>query len=76
MATNPIDQRVADNVRAEMARHNLSQSRLAAQLHWTQQGLSRRLSARVSFGVSELHDIADTLEVPVTYLLGAREMTA
>lgn len=71
MQINPTDQRVAANVRAEMGRRALSQSALAERIGCTQQSLSRRLTGRTSFSVSELDRIADALQVSVKTLLGA-----
>lgn len=59
-------QDVAAEVRAEMARKQLSGVRAAQTLGWTQNYISRRLSGRVPFDVEDLTAIADLLEVPVS----------
>ena len=65
LGTVPVHQRVAAEVRASLARANLSGNRAASRLGWKQQYLSRRLSGTVPFDVSELYAIADLLDVPV-----------
>ncbi|RIR11247.1 helix-turn-helix domain-containing protein [Mycobacteroides abscessus] len=59
------DERVAANVRAELARAGESQSSLAPKVDMSQQALSRRLSAQVPFTVTELSRIASVLGVPI-----------
>lgn len=62
----PSYQAIAGEVRAEMARQQLSGIRAAKLLGWTQNYISRRLSGTVPFDVADLQAIADLLEVPVT----------
>lgn len=62
-------QRVAANVRAELARHNRSQTDLGQALGRSQPYVSRRLSGKVAFGVDEVESIAAWLGVPVGVLL-------
>jgi transcriptional regulator with XRE-family HTH domain len=57
---------IAGEVRAELARQKLSGVRVARQLGWTQNYISRRLSGTVPFDVADLQAIADLLEVSVT----------
>jgi len=57
-------QSVAAEVRAEMARRQLSGVRAARRLGWTQNYISRRLSGTVPFDVADLLAIAQLLEVP------------
>jgi len=57
---------VAAEVRAELARQQLSGVRAARALGWTQNYLSVRLRGDVEFGVTDLVKIADLLEVPVS----------
>lgn len=61
--------RVGANVRAEMARRNLTQAAVAEQLNITQQKLSRCISGKQPFRVCELADVAQVLDVPVCVLL-------
>ena len=64
-------ERVAANVRAEMARQKISQVKLAETLRVSQPAISRRLSGRVALNVDELARIADILGVPVAELVAA-----
>lgn len=70
------DQRVAANVRAELARAGENQSSLAPKVGMSQQALSRRLSAQVPFTVSELSLIAAQLGVPIGALTPRDEAVA
>lgn len=60
---------VAANVRAELARKRITQTKVAARLGVSRQNVAQRLSGRVDFRVSELVAIAELLEIPVTALL-------
>lgn len=62
-----LQQHVAAEVRAEMARQQMTQQVLARQLGTTQQTLSRRMTGEVPFDVFELQRIADIFGVPVTH---------
>lgn len=57
---------VAAEVRAGLARKQLSGVRAAKALGWTQNYLSVRLRGDVEFSVTDLVKIADLLEVPVS----------
>lgn len=63
----PLKDRVAGEIRAYMARRNISQSKLAPILGWSQQYLSRRLTGAVPFDVSDLDQLARVFEVPVEH---------
>lgn len=65
-------QRVAAEVRAEMARQQLSGVRAAKELGWTQNYISRRLSGTVPFDVADLMRLAGLLEVPVESFFESR----
>jgi len=52
-----------------MARHRLSQERIAKQLNISQQALSQRLNGKVAFRVDELDSLADILSVSITDLM-------
>lgn len=67
--TSPFSERVRANVRAELARANLSQTDLAEGLHTTQQAISRRMSGKVPFDTDEIEAIAAFLGVPVSALV-------
>lgn len=62
--------RVAANARAEVARRQIRQGRIAEHLGLNQQQVSRRLTGEVEFSVSELQKLAELLEVPVATLYG------
>lgn len=70
MPSNPANQRVASNVRAEMKQQGLSQDSLAAKIGEKQHFISRRLTSKVDFTVSELETIALALGVPLRVLVG------
>lgn len=69
MRVTPPNQRVADNIRAEMARRQITQTTLATQLGRTQQAISRRLSGQTPFTIEDAAAIADILGVPLVSLL-------
>lgn len=62
----PVSDVVAAEVRAELARQQLSGVRAARQLGWTQNYISVRLRGVVPFSLADLEAMADLLEVPVT----------
>lgn len=57
---------IAGEVRAWLARRGITGHQAAIELGWTQPYMSRRLSGRVVFNVTDLVSIANLLEVPVT----------
>lgn len=63
--------RVAEEIRAAMARRRISQSALAGAIGRSQSGVSRRLKGETPFDVNELVAIARVLDVPVAQLLPA-----
>lgn len=65
----PFTERVASNIRAELARRQLSQADLATALRTTQQTISRRMTGAVPFDTDELEVIAEFLGVPVDALI-------
>lgn len=68
MATNKID--VAAEVRAALARQNMSQRQLAVAVGVTQPVMWRRLRGEVEFSGALIQDIAEVLHVPVGQLFG------
>lgn len=62
-------QRVAAEVRAEMARQNKSQHDLTEALGRRRMYFSRRLNGDVAFGIDELYQIAGWLGVDVLDLI-------
>lgn len=60
---DPHAQAVGQRVREEMERQHIRQAALAARLGLSQQAVSRRLSGRVPFNVSELAVVGRLLDV-------------
>ncbi|GLE55352.1 BetR domain [Mycobacteroides abscessus subsp. bolletii] len=75
MATT-IDQRVAANVRAEMARRRVSQQTLANAMDLSFMSISRRMSGHVSFSISELYRVAEVLKVDIRTLIALEQAVA
>lgn len=63
-------ERLAANLRAELARRKISGRQLSVALDWKPSNTSRRLSGRQPLSVDELTQVAAYLEVPLTDLLG------
>lgn len=70
MRSGTATDRVAANVRAEMARRSRKQSEFAKSLGLSQAALYRRLSGQIAFNVSELERIATELGIPLASLIG------
>lgn len=68
-----FEKAVASEVRAEMARQQVTQKALGEKLGWPQQKLSRRVSGAVPFDVAELDAIAVALGISVMKLLPETE---
>lgn len=64
-------ERVAANVRAELARRRVTQTQLASVLGIPQPAVSRRLGGKVPFSIDELADLAAYLGMPVASLITA-----
>lgn len=62
-------ERVAAEVRAEMARQRRTQTELAEHLDMSQQAVSRRMTGELAWDVDEITDIADWLGVPLAALM-------
>lgn len=75
MAIIPVDERLAGEVRAAMARRRVSQSALAALLPISQRALSRRLCGRVSFSLHEVEAVARALGLHPSELVSSALMT-
>lgn len=76
MHRTSIDDRIAANVRAAMARRRISQLELAKRIFASNTRMSNRLLGRVSFTISELADIATALDVPLSSLTEMSEVSA
>lgn len=70
MPSDSHTQRVAANLRAEMARSKHTQTMLSERIGMKQQALSRRLAGTTPFTIDELGDIAGVLGVPLLALIG------
>lgn len=60
-----IQEAVADEVRAELARQRLSGVRAARALGWTQNYIARRMIGAVAFDAADLVELSQLLDVPV-----------
>ena len=68
---------VAAEVRAAIARANITQAALAAQIRLSPAGLSERLSGARPFNTDDLAEIADVLGVdPFSFLMGVPSRSA
>jgi transcriptional regulator with XRE-family HTH domain len=70
--TDPLSQRVAANVRAELARRQKQQRDLAGVLGISIAQVSERLAGRTPFRLDELEPVAEMFGLPVTALLAAQ----
>lgn len=61
---------VAAEVRAELARHQISGRELARRMDATAVYVSRRLSGEVELSASDLASISEILDIPVGYFFG------
>ena len=76
MATKPTALHVGLEVRANMARNQVTQSALAHALDLSQAAVYRRLTGQVPFNVEELATVADHLGVTVVELLAEPKSVA
>lgn len=74
--TQGLTQRVASEVRAEMARQHVSQRQIAEALGVDQSQVSRRLRGEIALNTTELEQVANFLGVPVTNFLVTPERAA
>ncbi|WP_079670459.1 helix-turn-helix domain-containing protein [Mycobacteroides abscessus] len=74
MTTMSFTSRVAANVRAEMARGQITQQSLASRVELSQQAISRRLTGRQPFNTEELQGIAEALGVGIEQLVNSRDV--
>lgn len=68
---SPTTQRVAANLRAELARRHLTQRDLAKALGVTQQAISQRMLGRIAFDVNQLGAAAEFLGITPEQLLAS-----
>lgn len=77
LMTGSLTQRVSAEIRAEMARQQVTQRELAGRLKVDQAVISRRLAGdRYSFTTTELDRIAEILGVPVDRFLTSPSTSA
>lgn len=74
--TTPVRDHVAAEMRAEVARQQLTQSQLGERMSRPQWWVSRRLTGAVPFTTEELVMFAEALGVPVTRFLPDGEAAA
>jgi hypothetical protein len=67
-----LTQSVTREIRAEMARQDLNQQKLARLLVWTPAYLSRRLLLEVAWSLDDLEEVSNALNVSVVQLLWPR----
>lgn len=68
-----LRERVAQEVRAEIARAGFSINAAAKALEWTQPYLQRRISGKTAFDVDDLEKISRWLTVPVERFLAGND---
>jgi transcriptional regulator with XRE-family HTH domain len=66
-----FNESVAAEIRRQLVSAGRSQSDLAALLGWSQPYLTRRMTSRVAFSLSDVEQIATALDVPRSQLLSA-----
>ncbi|WP_257209779.1 helix-turn-helix domain-containing protein [Rhodococcus erythropolis] len=71
-----LAQRVAGNVRAELARVRMSQAVAATYLGISQAAFSRRLLGTIDFNLTEISRLSELLNVPVGDLIGEHAKVA
>jgi transcriptional regulator with XRE-family HTH domain len=64
-----VADRVAANVRAELARHRITQAAAAERTGITQSSLSRRLTCEQPFDIAELAELADLMGINLVDLV-------
>jgi len=73
MTASNLQERVAEEIRALLARRQISARQVAHALGWTDVYISRRLNNRTAFDLHDLEAIASALEIPIGALFGQRE---
>lgn len=69
--TDTASARTGANIRAEMARHKVSQTTLAAHLGISQASLSDRIRGKVPVDVNELDALAEFFGVPAAAFIAS-----
>ena len=73
---NTLTDHIAGEIRAEMARRRLNQTRMAERLGMSQAAFSRALNGKAPMTVQCLEDVARVLDVPLSSLLAPSGLTA
>jgi transcriptional regulator with XRE-family HTH domain len=73
LMSEPLNKRVAKEIRAEMARQGVSQVALAQVLGRNQTYVSYRLTCKTPLTLDEVEEIAEVLRVRVDYLFAFDE---
>jgi transcriptional regulator with XRE-family HTH domain len=73
LVPQPLNRRVTEEIRAEMARQRVSQTALAETLGRNQTYVSYRLTGKKSLTLNEVEEIAEILRVPVDRLFAFGE---
>lgn len=71
-----LQDNVAAEIRAEMARKKISGRQAGNDLGWSQYYIAARLRGEISFSLIDLEKMADYLEVPVTKFFLASETSS
>ena len=69
MSTSTLSERIAEEIRVQLARRNISAAELARRTGLKQPYLSRRMTCEVEFDTADLERIAAALDVPVSDLI-------
>lgn len=72
-ASTPVQERVAAEARAQLARRRISGRQVGAMLGWTPAYVSRRLTGQIPFSLSDLEALAMALDIPISELITRRE---
>lgn len=64
-----LNERVAEEIRVQLARKNITASELARRAGMTQRSVSRRITGEKAIDMDDLERFAQALDVPVTALL-------
>lgn len=70
------NQRINENIRAELARQQMTQTQVAELLELTQSGVSSRLRGETRWKVDELTRLAEALRIDVAVLLSTTRQPA
>jgi transcriptional regulator with XRE-family HTH domain len=69
MSQSTLNERVAEEIRVQLARRNITATELARRAGMTQRSISRRITGEKAIDMDDLEKIAKALDVPITALL-------